>query len=127
MHQRGEAVAVAMAVRVGGDGCARRLRVRETEEGAGARESARGFQGRAWWRWRRPGDEGEAAGSRRLPGACRRASATRAVYWRGEEDDREGPGGLGRPLGPPGGCTGELAQISFCSLFSKLFLFSIFL
>ena len=38
------------------------------------------------------------------------------------------PGGLGRPLGPPGGCTGELAQVSsLSSLFSKLFQFSIFL
>ena len=92
---------------------------RETEKEMGTRESARGFHGRAWRRWRRPGDEGEAAGSRRWPGACRRASATRAVYWHGEEDDRGGLGGLGRPLGPPGGSLSFLMFLfsTFCNCF----------
>ena len=36
-----------------------------------------------------PGSSGGKQGGRRWPSACRRASATRAAYWR-EEDDRGG-------------------------------------
>ena len=39
-----------------------------------------------------------ARGRRRWPRQRRRPSATRAAYWRGEDDRRGAPGGLGRLL-----------------------------
>ena len=67
-----------------------------------------------------PGSSGGKQGGRRWPSACRRASATRAAYWR-EEDDR----GEWRWAGPASaaGRTGRrqvgllLFFLYFCSVF----------
>ena len=71
------------------------------------------------------GKRQEAGGGRARAGVPRPRALSIGA---GRKTTGEGPGGLGRPLGPPGGCTGELAQVSsLSSLFSKLFQFSIFL
>ena len=62
------------------------------------------------------GGDGEAGGGRGSVGARHRAA-----LGRGEEDDRRRPGGLGRPLGPPG--ERQVSQVLTLSCFSITFCF----
>ena len=102
---------------------ARWLRARN-RGGGRSEESERRFGGVAWHRLEPSRASRQAGGGRARAGVPRPRALSIGA---GRKTTGEGLGGLGRPLGPPGGCTGELAQISFCSLFSELFLFSIFL
>ena len=75
---------------------------------------------------------GKQAERQEVAWACARALRPRAcAYWREEEGDRGGSGGLGLPARPPGrfgpgGLTGNFL-LSLCLLFSVLFFFYLIL
>ena len=97
-QRRGEAVAVATATLVGGGGSVR-VRGRESRGEDGDERVSGGFQEGCVASLEGSGRKQEVArGSRRWPRQRRRPSATRAAYWRGEDDRRGAPGGLGRLL-----------------------------
>ena len=114
-------MAVATAVLVGGDGCTRRPRVRETEEGGGARESARGFQGVCMAMPEASRPSKRQASRVEVARACAVPSFSSA-YWQ-EVEDEAAPGGLGCQVGWPAGLR-QVSQVSLCSLLSVfVFLF----
>ena len=109
---------------MGGDGYARRLCVRETEEGderGRVRGGSRGVRGGVGDVQAMRGKRQEAGGGRARAGVPRPRALSIGA---GRKTTGEGPGGLGRPLGPPGGCTGELAQVRSLSLLCFLNCFS---
>ena len=93
---------MATAATNGGGGWVQWLRVRErTEEGDELEGVSERDQGAAWRlqaSLEGAGEAGGGRGSRRWPRQRRRPSATRAAYWRGEDDS-----GKWRWAGPASG------------------------
>ena len=72
------------------------------------------------------GSKGEASSAKQeVAGVDARHASPLLVLLAEEEEDKGGGGGLGRPLGPPGGCAGEVSpgKVSLLSAFLFLFLF----
>ena len=103
---------MATAATNGGGGWVQWLHARErTEEGDELEGVSERDQGAAWRlqaSLEGAGEAGGGRGSRRWPRQHRRPSATRAAYWRGEDDRGGTPGGLGHTGGLPAQELGQL-------------------